>query len=141
MGWYRAGLRLAPVRYRADDEVRVDPAEWPAIDPLDARLWVLIGPGCFSTCDIFAGALRARVGATFVGRATGGGAGHPFRFRLPRSGFIVQIPSLEVYFPDGRLVETHPIEPDVAVVQTAVDLRAERDTVLEHTRQLIHTAR
>jgi C-terminal processing protease CtpA/Prc len=109
------------------------PSEIPLGNP---RLAVLIGPGCFSACDVVAHAFRRYSSAQFFGEPTGGGAGGPTLFTLPVSGFIVRIPAIEVYVAgsDTELIETHPVIPDVVVLPRA----DAGDTVLEDV--LVHLA-
>jgi C-terminal processing protease CtpA/Prc len=107
----------------------------PARDPADrveAPLRLLIGPGCFSMCEVFAAAMQRQPGVELVGEATAGGASAPLEFRLPYSGFVVRIPGVEGLWPTdpARLIETHPVAPDVEVRATADDVRRGRDAVL-----------
>lgn len=107
----------------------------PARDPADrveAPLRLLVGPGCFSMCEVFAAAMQHQPGVSLVGEATAGGASAPLEFRLPYSGFVVRIPGVEGLWPTepARLIETHPVAPDVEVLASADDVRHGRDTVL-----------
>jgi C-terminal processing protease CtpA/Prc len=93
------------------------------------RLSVLIGPACFSACDVAAHALRRYSSARFFGEPTGGGAGGPSVFTLPISRFTIRIPAIEVYVTgsDTDLVETHPVFPDRTILPRA----DASDTVLD----------
>ena len=107
----------------------------PASDPahrIEAPLRLLIGPGCFSMCEVFAAAMQHQPGVALVGEATAGGASAPLEFRLPYSGFVVRIPSVEGLWPTdpARLIETHPVAPDMEVRATVDDVRRGRDAVL-----------
>lgn len=115
---------------------RVNVEEWWSSDSamLEPRsLWFLIGPGCFSTAEVFASAFGNRAGAVFIGQPTGGGAGNPVEFRLPCSGFGVTIPVSAIYMAGTHdiPIETNGIKPDIPVIQTATALRSGCDAVLE----------
>lgn len=96
------------------------------------RLCFLVGPGCFSTGEIFASAFK-QPDVIFVGDATAGGAGNPMEFRLPYSGLAISIPVTQFSAPgsDTKLIEGSGITPDLKVLQTLTDLVNGRDTVLD----------
>jgi len=120
----------------------VDPApdkEWEKLR--SARQWALIGPGCFSTCDTFASAIRGAKIATFVGRATAGGVGNPTRFRLPYSGLTVSIP-VSLYAVVGsessdELLEGLGTWPHEHVFPTTEQVEKGEDAALQMTLSLI----
>lgn len=97
------------------------------------RLCFLVGPGCFSTAEIFASAFKHQADVIFVGDTTAGGAGNPIEFRLPYSGLAISIPVTQFSGPgsDTSLIEGSGITPDFKVVQTLADLLNGRDTVLD----------
>jgi C-terminal processing protease CtpA/Prc len=96
-----------------------------------ARVSVLIGPGCFSQCDIFMHNVRNYTPAMLFGQPTGGGAGGPVPFTLSTSGFTVDIPVLEVYVSGSstELVETNSVTPDVTILPRVMP--GQPDTVLD----------
>jgi C-terminal processing protease CtpA/Prc len=98
-----------------------------------SKLSILVGPGCFSTCETFASAFRAIPDVAFFGEPTAGGVGNPTPFRLPYSGLTVNIPVSLYAFP-GRaediLIEGRGIEPDHVVVTSIDDVTEQRDPVL-----------
>ena len=120
----------------ANSELQIaylDDFAWPphiTLPTVCARLWLLVGPGTFSTAEVFAAALRRAYSAVCLGDRSGGGAGNPIDFRLPYSGVTVTIPVSEIYMAGQEVlpIETNGIVPDTTASQSAVDLRAGRDS-------------
>jgi C-terminal processing protease CtpA/Prc len=130
------------VRRRPNDGSAAPRARWVGLDlskpPLRGQPTFLTGPECASACAIFVSAFRARGGVTFVGEPAESSAGDPTPFVLPRSGFTVRVPTLEVYVAgsDGDFVEGKVIQPDWHIETKASDLRAGHDRVREEARAL-----
>jgi C-terminal processing protease CtpA/Prc len=96
------------------------------------RLWVLTGPGCFSTCEIFASVLASQDRVTLVGAPTAGGVGNPEPYRLSRSGLEVAIPGTLYALPGtDSPIEGAGVPVDLEVHATLDDVAEGRDAVLE----------
>jgi hypothetical protein len=103
------------------------------------RVWVLVGPTNSSATFQFARIVKERGLGTLVGGTTGGNlrginGGSFFFVRLPGTGIEVDLP-LVALSPARGEGEPEPadagLEPDVKVEDTAADVAAGRDTVLE----------
>jgi C-terminal processing protease CtpA/Prc len=98
------------------------------------RVWVLVGPKCFSTCETFVSVMSTADHVTLVGQRTAGGVGNPKVHTLARSGLAVTVPSTEYAIPGTLdLIEGKGVEPDVEVRPTLDDVANGRDTVLDAT--------
>ena len=96
---------------------------------LRSRIFVLIGPGTFSSGQLAAWEFRRRFGATLVGEATGealNSYGEVKVFTLPHSQIRVQYSTK--FF---RLGPDHMLDPQIRVAATLADDLAGRDPVLE----------
>lgn len=102
------------------------------------RLIVLIDEGCSSACEDFVMPLKVSGRATLVGEATQGSTGQPYMQDFG-DGLSFRVSAKRVYFPDGRAFEGVGIEPDVEVIATPADLRADRDVALERALALAST--
>lgn len=107
--------------------------------PLDeGRAWLMVGPGCASTCEIFAGALAKLDEVELVGEMTAGSVGNPEVFRLPYSGFSIAVPRTEYRQPGSEMpIEARGISPDVEVVFTRDDATTGKDPVFVRVTELI----
>lgn len=95
------------------------------------RVWVLTGPGCTSTCEIFASVLAGQDGVTLVGEPTAGSVGNPQPYRLSRSGLRVTIPQTLYALPGtDSPIEGAGVPVDLEVRATSDDVAAGRDAVL-----------
>lgn len=96
------------------------------------RIWVLTGPGCFSTCEIFASVLATQPNVTLVGAPTAGGVGNPEPYRLTRSELEITIPRTEYALPGTDApIEGAGVPVDVDVRATLDDVAEGRDAVLQ----------
>jgi hypothetical protein len=114
----------------------------PGVEPVGARVWLLTGPGTFSTAEIFVAALQSHTGWRVIGEPTAGSVGNPQPFRLPNTGLPVQIPITQfaVPRPPYAPIEGLGLTPDILCAPTALDLRQGRDTALETALDAIRTA-
>ena len=78
---------------------------------------ILLDEGCFSATDIFLGAFKGWPNVTLIGQSSGGGSARTQRFRLPNSGISVGCASMASFQPNGKLYDTHGIEPDITVIR------------------------
>jgi len=95
------------------------------------RLFVLIGPGTYSSAMMNAHQFRTRTNATLVGQPTGGSPNHFGEVKtlaLPHSKWVVQYSTKEFrQTNDGATT----VAPDVTVALTAADFFAGRDSVMD----------
>lgn len=92
---------------------------------------VLVDEGCFSSCDIFAGAIRLAPGVTLMGTTSAGGSGRSRDFVLPRSRLTVVLSTMASFQPNGALYDGIGIRPTIVVERTLNDLASGRDTQRE----------
>ena len=98
----------------------------------DKPLWLLVGPGCESTCEIFAAAMTTRDRTTLVGQPTAGAVGNPEEVLLSKSGLRVTVPRTQYAVPGTDMViEGRGVVPQIEVLTTTQDIRRGRDPVLE----------
>lgn len=100
--------------------------------PVDRRVGnkkvaVLIDEGCFSACDIFAGAIRLAPRVTMIGTTTGGGSGRSRDFVLPNSGLRVTLSTMASFQPNGSLYDGVGVPPTMVVERSITDLAVGRD--------------
>lgn len=126
--WMRFRHHDAPAGAGFSDEPFTPvPAQVVAAD----RVWVLTGPGCFSTCEIFASVVAGQPGVTLVGEPTAGGVGNPEPYRLSRSGLSVTIPTTLYALPGtDSPIEGAGVPVDLEVRVTVDDVTEGRDAVL-----------
>jgi hypothetical protein len=98
---------------------------------------VLIDEGCFSSCDIFAGAIRLAPGVTLIGTTTAGGSGRSRDFVLSNSRLRVTLSTMASFQPNGALYDGIGIRPTVVVERSIGDLAAGRDTQKEAALRLL----
>ena len=148
LGYVPAFLRWLPIEYLqpflrplwtgdVGDVVGIDfePVP-PSENPLRFRgeVFVLIGPGTMSSASLFAAAIKHYGLGTLVGEETGGFAtmyGNIVDARLPNTGLKVWMPT--------SVVNGHgegPVIPDYEVRDTASDVAASRDAVVDFTLKL-----
>lgn len=84
----------------------------------------------FSSAEDLVLAARQLPQVAVVGDTTGGGSGNPIRRELP-NGWRFRLPHWIATDPDGLTWEGVGLAPDTWVVQTAEDVRADADPVLD----------
>jgi C-terminal processing protease CtpA/Prc len=97
------------------------------------KLAVLMDEDCFSACDCFLNYLAVAAPKTvFVGRPNGAGAGAPRPVvTLPHSKIMITFCVMQVWNPNGQLIESRPLNPIVPVKWSVDDLLQGRDPDLE----------
>lgn len=90
-------------------------------------LKVLVGPGCFSSCDLMAAILQDQKRGVLIGETTHGGVGDPFDYPLNEKKFQITIPGCLVWRVNGQLIEGVGVSPDIVYKQ---DLKSLQDDVL-----------
>ena len=127
--WMRFRHHEPGVEVTAFQDEPYDPGDGPKVKA--KRIWMLTGPGCASTCEIFASVMSTADHVTVVGEKTAGAVGNPKRQKLA-SGLVVSVPTTEYAIPGTELlIEAHGIWPDVEVRPTLDDVAAGRDPVLD----------
>ncbi|MFP5491239.1 MAG: S41 family peptidase [Bacteriovoracia bacterium] len=87
------------------DSVKVDYLTKPVeAKVLDNKLQVLVGAGCFSSCEIVAGVLKHEKRAGLIGSKTHGGVGEPRSYPLGE-GYSLMIPICRLWQKNGELYE------------------------------------
>jgi C-terminal processing protease CtpA/Prc len=127
--WMRYRHHTTGAEVAAFQDEPFEPGDGPKVKA--KRIWLLTGPGCASTCEIFASVMSVADHVTVVGAKTAGGVGNPKRQELA-SGMVVTVPSTEYAIPGTELlIEAHGIWPDVEVLPTVDDVARGRDPVLD----------
>jgi len=93
-------------------------------------MYVLIGPGTFSSAELNAEELKRSLKATLVGEATGGkpgGYGEVKELKLPNSKLVVRYTTKNFGMQRGPSM----LEPDIAAPRTLADVIEGRDRALE----------
>ena len=119
----RKGTRTLPARYESLQ--------------YDGRLAVLIGPSTSSAAEISAWVLHQAGRAILIGRPTNGSVLGSRYYPLPDGGSI-QIAVDNVTMPDGTVLESRGIAPDIEIEPTPDQLRAGRDPALEAADRALH---
>ena len=96
---------------------------------------VLVDRSCGSACEDFVMPLKTTARARLVGETTFGSSGQPYMFRFG-NGMSFRVSSKRMYLPDGSEFEGVGIRPDVEVVPTLADIKAQRDVMLEKALQI-----
>ncbi len=100
---------------------------------------ILMDEYCFSATDIFLSALKGWPNVTLVGQASGGGSARTERFRLANSRISIYCASMASFQADGRLYDSHGVEPDIAVARTPLYyIHDGPDLILEKAISLLH---
>ena len=102
--------------------------------PINAKLWLLIGPGSASAAEILAAAIRDAGRGVLIGRRTAGEVLAAKSFPLPH-GYAVQVP-VETYLDgNGRPIEGIGVAPDITTWSTLSDARQSLDRPLQTALQ------
>ncbi|NEU08007.1 hypothetical protein GZH53_06750 [Flavihumibacter sp. R14] len=91
---------------------------------------VLSSPRTYSAAEDFLIAFDVMDRGKVIGEASGGSTGQPLMFDLPGGGFGRICTKRDTY-PDGKEFVGVGIQPDIAVKPNLLDLRKDKDTVLE----------
>jgi C-terminal processing protease CtpA/Prc len=155
--WYRSTLRWyikwLPIQYihpvwrkiwftpEGDNVLVRDNPKKPKENPLrfHGRLFILIGPGTFSTAVGFAAAVKDYKLGTLIGEETGGLAtsfGDYYPFDLPNTRLWVFVSHKRIFRPSGE-DDGRGVLPDYEVKQSITDSQEGIETVMEFTKQLI----
>lgn len=123
------------LRLKRWEESTVIAAKGPRVT---APMVVLASPQNSSATFQFANLVKASGLGTLIGSATGGNrrginGGAFFFVRLPESGIEFDVPLIGTY-PEGRQPDAG-IEPDIKVENSAADIAAGRDRVMEAARR------
>ncbi len=97
---------------------------------------VLIGPETTSAAEIAAATIQDLKRGKLIGRMTNGSVLNSKKYNLPDGG-VMTVPIRDFYRTDGRRIEGIGVEPDIRVVPTLEDVRADRDPVLEKALELL----
>ena len=110
-------------------------------DPVyEGELFLLADFGCASACEDFLLPFKQSGRAVIIGQRTRGSTGQPYLYEF-ENGMSFRVSSKRVYFPDGSPFEGVGIVPDIEVRQTAGDVKAGRDVVLDRALELAQQAR
>lgn len=138
----RAALRHALAAFMPSWDYRVDsflpirfasvamPAE-PAGSISGRPVAVLMDERCFSSCDIFVGAIRLAPGVTLIGTPSAGGSGRSREFVLPNSRLTVVLSTMASFQPSGQLYDGIGVPPTIVVERTIEGLATGHDTQKE----------
>lgn len=111
--------------YVGKDRVDPAPVQW------DGPVAVLVGPNCYSACEIFAAAVAHDSNHLIVGRyPTGGVEAGVEPWTLP-DGLYFQAPVVQIQYPDGKIfLEGVGVVPNVKVPVTTQSLLSKDDLEL-----------
>jgi len=110
----------------------------------DGPVCVLIGAGTFSSAVDLSDAIKTYRLATLIGEETGGRAnsfGEIYYFRTRATDYLVTVSSAQFVRASGDTTDHRGVVPDIEVHQSADDLRAGRDPVIERARECPPRAR
>jgi hypothetical protein len=119
--------------------------EKPKKNPLrfTGRVYLLIGPGTFSSATGFAAIVKDYELGTLIGEETGGLAtsyGDFYPFDLPNTKLWVLVSHKRIFRPSGE-DDGRGVLPDYEVKQSPEDLEKGIDRVMEYTKELIKSSR
>lgn len=106
------------------------------IDWRERQVVVLANRRAFSATNSFVSAMRLAPKCTIVGGVTGGGGGLPLSNELP-NGWQLRFSAVPMYGADTVSIE-FGVEPDVEIHQTAEDIAAKRDPLMDLAISIIH---
>ncbi len=99
---------------------------------------ILLDEGCFSATDIFLGTFKGWPNVTLIGQPSGGGSARTQGFRLPNSGISIGCASMASFQPNGKLYDTHGIEPDITVIRPPeYYLQGGEDVILQKALEVL----
>lgn len=104
---YREGDGFGPVLERTIEPARAE-------SQCHARVVVLMGPVCMSSCESFLLMMRYGAKAPLIGAASRGSSGNPKPVELG-NGVTVVLPTWRDMLPDGTLLEGRGVTPDESV--------------------------
>ncbi|MSR46338.1 MAG: hypothetical protein EXS13_04635 [Planctomycetes bacterium] len=114
----------------------------PGANPFGGRLCLLVDAWTGGESEWFAlGFQQAKLGPV-IGTTTAGSVTVPKPFdpkneSLTTSGIDISLPSSAVYWPDGSLLQSRGVSPQIEVTQDPVDMRIGRDTQLERAAAVL----
>lgn len=97
---------------------------------------VLTNRRVYSAAEDFVLAMRALPRVTTVGDTTGGGSGAPIARELP-NGWVLHVPTWQIWGADGTFFEGVGLAPDVPQQMTLEDRLRGRDTILERAVSIL----
>jgi hypothetical protein len=98
---------------------------------------ILMNSKCFSATDIFLMSTKGMPNVTLLGAPSGGGSSNPTTIKLADSPITVRLGTMISFQHDGRLLDTHGVEPDVAVDPVPEFFTGGRDNQIEQAAALI----
>lgn len=107
-----------------------EPLHQPENPVFTGRVILIADLTCGSACEDFVMPLKYSGRATVVGETTGGSSGQPYMYDFG-NGMQFRVGTKRMYFPDGSEFEGVGIKPDIEVIPTPADIKADRDPVLE----------
>ncbi|MBI5821582.1 MAG: hypothetical protein HZA88_21645 [Verrucomicrobia bacterium] len=102
------------------------------------KVAVLIGPANMSSAESFILMMKQSPAVTLIGQRTYGSSGNPKPHALG-NGVTVYLPSWKEFAPNGDVIETQGVAPDVEVPFSR-EARPNRDAVLEKAVQMLNTS-
>jgi hypothetical protein len=97
----------------------------------DKPVIVLMNARCFSATDIFLAGLKGMKNVILLGVPSGGGSAYSQEVVLGTTPLKVRIGTMASFQADGKLFDTHGIQPDVVVEALPEYFIGGRDNVLE----------
>jgi C-terminal processing protease CtpA/Prc len=98
---------------------------------------VLMDAKCFSATDVFLAGLKGLADVTLLGTPSGGGSANTETIRIGNGQIPLRIGTMVSFQSDGKLFDTHGIEPDVTVEPEPEYFIGGRDTQLQAAVDLL----
>lgn len=85
------------------------------VPPFGKPVVILMNAKCFSATDLFLAGMKGLPGVTLVGTASGGGSANADTVTLGAEPLRARLGTMVSFQADGRMFDTHGVEPDVRV--------------------------
>ena len=102
---------------------------------------VLMNAKCFSATDVFLSGLKGMKNVTLLGTPSGGGSSSPEKVALGGMTLAARLGTMVSFQADGRMYDTHGVEPDVKVEPAAEFFIGGKDVQLDEALKIARQGR